>query len=224
MDRELLTWATVSTLASPAIKDQQFLANLIESHKNGTAVPPTTPPRIQETNKRPKIHVTPVKEKPVAFPDYANTPAKRVLYTEMMGLPDPIDAQAQTAVATNNIIGNKFRSAEWANIHLATTREENWICTRGTGISSYYCNPRKAVHTLFNWHKIAVSDSDLNNIEFIDSLKQPMLLAASVQKAFLAQGITLTRGYKEFADVFACTELEIHPILIVAVAKVHETY
>ena len=112
----------------------------------------------------------------------------------------------------------------WANIHLATTREDNWICTRGTGISSYYSNPKKAVHTLFNWHKIAVSDSDLNNIEYIDSLKQPMLLAASVQKVFLAKGITLTRGYKDFVDVLACTDPGINPILIVAVAKVHELY
>ena len=139
-------------------------------------------------------------------------------------LPDPIDAQAQTAAATNNTIDNKFQSAEWANIHLATPREDNWICTRGTGISSYYSNPKKAVHTLFNWHKIAVSNSDLNNIEFIDSLKQPTLLVASVQKAFLAKGITLMRGYKDFADVFASTEPEINPILIVAVAKAHELY
>ena len=51
-----------------------------------------------------------------------------------------------------------------------------------------------------------------------------MLLAASVQRAFLAQEITLTRGYKEFADVFACTEPETNPILIVAVAKVHEKH
>ena len=43
--RESITWATVLTLVSPAIKDQEFLANLIERHKNGTAVPPTTPPR-----------------------------------------------------------------------------------------------------------------------------------------------------------------------------------
>ena len=139
-------------------------------------------------------------------------------------LPDPVDKQAQTAAATNNTIGNKFRFAEWANSHLATTREDNWICTRGTGISSYYSNPKKAVHTLFNWHKIAFSDSDLNNIEYIDSLKQPTLLAASVQKAFLAKGITLTRGYKDLADVFACTEPEINPILIAAVAKVYELY
>ena len=51
-----------------------------------------------------------------------------------------------------------------------------------------------------------------------------MQLAASVQRAFLAQGITLTRCYKEFADVFACTEPETNPILIVAVAKVHEKH
>ena len=64
----------------------------------------------------------------------------------------------------------------------------------------------------------------MNNIEYIDSLKQPELLAASVQTAFFAKGITLTRGCNEFANVFACTEPEINPILIVAVAKVHELY
>ena len=51
-----------------------------------------------------------------------------------------------------------------------------------------------------------------------------MQLAESVQRAFHTQGITLTHGYMEFADVFACTEPEINPILIVAMAKVHETH
>ena len=103
-------------------------------------------------------------------------------------------------------------------------REENWVCTSGPGISSYYSNPTKAVHTLYNWHNIAISDSDLSNIEYIDSLKHPELLAASVQKAFLNKGIALTRGDKDFADLFACTDPEINPILIVAVAKVHAQY
>ena len=91
-------------------------------------------------------------------------------------------------------------------------------------MSSYYGNPRKGIHTLFNWHNIVVSDNNLNNMEYIGSLKQQEVLAAAVQKAFLEQGITLTRDYKEFADVFACTEPEINPILIVVVAKVHELY
>ena len=72
---ESLTWATVSTLASPAIKEQQFLANLVESHKNGTVVLPTTPPPNQDANKRPKITVTPAKN-PVGFPGFANTDAR----------------------------------------------------------------------------------------------------------------------------------------------------
>ena len=77
---------------------------------------------------------------------------------------------------------------------------------------------------MFNWYKKDVSDRDLNDIKFIDSLKQPMQLAESIQRACHTRGITLTRGYKEFADVFACTEPEINPILIVAMAKVHETH
>ena len=34
----------------------------------------------------------------------------------------------------------------------------------------------------------------------------------------------MTRGTKEFADVFACTNPERHPILVVAVAKLHAQY
>ena len=51
-----------------------------------------------------------------------------------------------------------------------------------------------------------------------------MQLAESIRRACHTRGITLTRGYKDFANVFACTEPEINPILIVAVAKVHELY
>ena len=102
-------------------------------------------------------------------------------------LPDTIETQTQNAAAINNMDINKFQSAAWAQINLATMRKDNWICTKGTGISSYFSNLKKAVHTLFNWYKIAVFDSNLNNIEFIDSLKQPMQLAASVQRAFNAQ-------------------------------------
>ena len=121
MLREVIIWATVPTLVSSAIKDQEVFANLIESHKNGTAAPPTTPPQNQEMNKRLKTTVTPDEGKPVAFPGYANTPARQKLYTNMKQasdmLPDPIDAQAQNAATTNNTDGNKFRSAEWTNIN-----------------------------------------------------------------------------------------------------------
>ena len=51
-----------------------------------------------------------------------------------------------------------------------------------------------------------------------------MELAESIRLACHTRGITLKRGTKQFADVFACTEPEYNPILIVAVAKVHETY
>ena len=82
-----------------------------------------------------------------------------------------------------------------------------------------------AVHTLFNWHKIAVSDSYLNNIEYIDSLKHPTLLAASVQKAFLAKETPSRVTIRSLPTcLFACTEPDINSILIIAVAKVHEKY
>ena len=45
-----------------------------------------------------------------------------------------------------------------------------------------------------------------------------------MHKAFRNKGIALTRGDKDFADLFACTDLEINPILIVAVAKVYALY
>ena len=127
--------------------------------------------------------------KPAAFPGWANTSLRQNLFTyakqQSELLPGPTDAQAQTVAAINNTIDNKHKSTAWANVHLAPTREETWICTRGPGASSYYSNPTKAVHMLFNWHKITVSDSELSNIEYINSLKQPELLATSVQKAFL---------------------------------------
>ena len=117
-----------------------------------------------------------------------------------------------------------YKSTVWNNVHLAPTREENWVYTRGPGASSYYSNPKKAVRTLFKWHQLIVSDSDLSNTKYINSLKQLELLAASVQKAFLNKGIALTHGNKDFANVFACIDPELNPILIVAVAKVHTRY
>ena len=69
MHHEPITWATVLSKVYPAVKDQQFLADLIESHKNGTAVPPATPPLTQEATKRPNGHITPNEGKPAAFPD-----------------------------------------------------------------------------------------------------------------------------------------------------------
>ena len=228
MRHELITWVTVSTQVYPAFKDQEFLANLMTSHKNGTAAPTTPASQPQETYKRPKIEVTPEELKPAAVPNFAATNAQRQLLAAFMQIPAmipvPIETKTQKVAAINNTDGNKYKSADWAQLNLATTRKNNWIYTKGTGISSYFSNPKKAVHMLFNWYKKAVSDSNLNNIKFIDSLKQSIQLAKSVKRAFHTPGITLTRSYKEFADVFACTEPEINPILIVAVAKVHETY
>ena len=58
MLRESITWATVLLKVCPAIKDKEFLANLIKNHKNGTNVPATPASRPQEMYKRPKITVT----------------------------------------------------------------------------------------------------------------------------------------------------------------------
>ena len=166
--------------------------------------------------------------KPTAFPDWANTTFRQNLFTHVKQqselLPDPTDAQAQTASAINNTIGNMHKSTAWANVHLAPTREENWVCTRGPCASNNYSNFTKAVRTLFNWHQIIVSNSNLSNIKYINSLKQLEVLGASVQKAFLNKGITLTYGNKDVADMFACTDPELNPVLIVTVAKVHERY
>ena len=69
-----------------------------------------------------------------------------------------------------------------------------------------------------------MSETELSNIQHIDSLVDPERLAASVVNALRGKGVTMTRGTKEFDDVFACTNPERHPILIVAVAKVHAQY
>ena len=146
MDKESLTWAAVSTLAALAFKDNEFLANLIESHKNGTAVPPSTPLPNPDGKKRAKIEVTPA-ETPIAFPSFFNTPERQAVFTEMMQkaarCPDPTDAQAKTAAEVNTTAGNKYKSAAWANSQLAPMREANWVCTSGPGISSYYKKSHK---------------------------------------------------------------------------------
>ena len=178
----------MSTKVYPTFKDQEFLANLIESHKNGTAALTTPASQPQETYKRSKIEVTPEELKPAAVLNFAVTNAQRQLLAAFMQIPTkiiaPIETQTPKAAAINNTDGNKYKSADWAQLNLATTRKDNWICTKGTSISSYFSHPKNAVHTLFNWYKKNVSDSDLNNIKFIDSLKQPMQLAESVQRAF----------------------------------------
>ena len=69
-----------------------------------------------------------------------------------------------------------------------------------------------------------MSETELSNIQDIDSLVDPERLAASVVNALRGKGVTMTRGTKKFADVFACTNPERHPILVVAVAKVHAQY
>ena len=226
MLHESITWTTVLSKVYPTIKDQEFLVNLIKNHKNGTNAPVTLASKTQETYNRPKINVTPEEMKPAALPSFVNTDAKRTLYMTFIQamMPAPIETQTPKAAAINNTDGNKYKSATWAQLYLTPTRKDNCICTKGTSISSYFSNPKKAVHTLFNWFKADVKDSDLNAINYIESFKQPMELAESIRRACYTRGITLKRGTKEFVDVFACTEPEDNPTLIVAEAKVHETH
>ena len=136
----------------------------------------------------------------------------------------PPAARAKTAANVNTTDGNIFKDTAWTNNHLAPTREANLVRTSGPGPSSYFANPTKAVSTLFNWHELRMSENELSNIQYIDSLVDPERLAASIVDAFRRKGVTLTRGTKEFANVFACTDPERHPILVVAVAKVHAQY
>ena len=153
------------------------------------------------------------------------TNVQRQLFAAFMQLPAinpaPIDAQTTVGAAINNIDGNKFRTAEWAQRHLDTTRQQHWISTKSTINSSYFSNPTKAIHTLLNWFEAIVTESYVKAIKYIESLNQPMKLAESVRVACQAQGITLTLGKKQFANVFSCTEPEYNPVLIVAVATGH---
>ena len=121
----------------------------------------------------------------------------------------------------NKSPGNQSKDVHWVQQHLASSREDNWICTKGAGPRSFINNPTKAVYTLFNWHNKDITASDLKAIEYINSLKEPMLLAESIKSACHDRGITLTRGKKTFADLFSCQEPDDNLILIIAVAKVH---
>ena len=136
----------------------------------------------------------------------------------------PLAATAKTTANVNTTPGNIFKDTAWTNNHLVPKRQANLVCTSGPGPSSYFDNPTKAVSTLFNWHNIRMSETELSNIQYIDYLVDPERLAASVVDALRGKGVTMTRGTKEFDDVFACTNPERHPILIVAVAKVHAQY
>ena len=136
----------------------------------------------------------------------------------------PLAATATTAAGVNTKEGNVYKDTVWTNNHLVPKRQANLVCTSGPGPSSYFDNPTKAVSTLFNWHDIRMSENELSNIQDIDSLVDPERLAASVVNALRGKGVTMTRGAKKFADVFACTNPKRHPILVVAVAKVHAQY
>ena len=227
MDNESISWAAVCRDAAREFSDEAFLVNMIERQKNGTAALPSTPRPSLEGKKRAKISPLAV-GRALEFPNAVKTPEQRELYTEFMHSAAmnsaPPAATKKNAANVNTTDGNIFKDAAWANNHLAPKREANLVCTSGPGPSSYFDNPTKAVSTLFNWHEIRISETELSKIEHIDSLVDPERLAASIVDAFRRNGVTMTRGTKEFADVFACTDPERHPILVVAVAKVHAQY
>ena len=226
MAKESISWAMVAHDAAHRANDHEFLNDLIESHMNGTTVLPSTPLPNTGTAKRVKISASAVR-RTLVFPDYCDTPEKRDRYTFVHSqekMPASTAAPATTTANVNTTGGNLFRTTDWANDKLAPTREDNWIETTGPGSSSFYSNPSKAVRTIFNLHDVAITDNELSKIKYIGSLINRDLLVASVKEAFLNKGIALTRGVKDFADVFACTDPEINPILIVAVAKVHAQY
>ena len=75
MCHELITCATVLHQVYPAIKDKEFLSNLIENHKNGTNVPSTPASQPKEMFKRHKPTVMPEILKPAAVQNFATTDA-----------------------------------------------------------------------------------------------------------------------------------------------------
>ena len=156
MYHKSITWATVLEKVYSGIKDHQFLTDLIDSHKHGTAAPVTLPPQYWDQHKRPKTQtrVTPDEKKPTAFPSCVDTKGKRELLTTFLWVAGMIPTLGEThppkAAAVTNTEGNQYKNADWAQKHLAITRKDNWTCTKGTGTSSYFSNPKKVVHTLFN--------------------------------------------------------------------------
>ena len=234
MNNESLTWDKILDKVLPDIKDTQYLINLIDYHTQ-VNVARTEPQRpIGAKNKRPKTDntVTPEPTNQAASPTGGAAEANRVLdfmqehgdFLQQHGLITmPFFANTHPArkSAANNKEGNKFQDTDWAHKHLACTREDNWICTKGAGPSSYYSNPKKAVHTLFNWHNKEITANEVNAIQYINTLKEPMRLAESLKIACRDRGIILTRGDKSFADLFTCKDPADNLILIVAVAKVH---
>ena len=124
-------------------------------------------------------------------------------------------------VPINNADGNKTQYTAWANEHLACPREDNWICTRAAGSSSFYSNPKKAVITLLNWHQKDPTASEVEAIPYMNTLREPIRLAGAIQNACQDRGVTLTRGQKTFQDLFTCKDPADNLVLIVATAKVH---
>ena len=227
MAKESISWAMVAHDAAHRVNDHKFLNDLIAGHMNGNTVLPPTPLPNTGTAKRVKISASSVK-RTLVFPDFCDTTDKRDRYTRFAHSPEMMPATtaapATPTANVNTMDGNQSKTTDWANDVLAPTREDNWIATTGPGISSFYSNPSKAVRKIFNWHDVPITDNELSKIKYIGSLINRDLLVPSIEEAFLNKGIALTRGVKDFADVFACTDPEINPILIVAVAKVHEQY
>ena len=128
-------------------------------------------PHYRDQHKRPKYQaqVTPDEKKRPAFPDSIDTEANRVLFATYMQNNDTSPTYGDTnppdPPLLNKSPGNQSKDVHWVQRHLASSREDNWICTKGAGLSSYYSNPTKAVYTLFNWHNKDITASDLQAIE-----------------------------------------------------------
>ena len=223
-----ITWKKIVERLAPDIKDPRFLMDMIAFQKEvAPAQEESQRPHYQDPHKRPKYQakVTPDKKKYPAVPDSIDTNPIRVLFETFMQNNSTSPTYGEThqpdPPPLNNSPGNQSKDVHWVQQHLESSREENWICTKGAGARSFINNPTKAVYTLFNWHNKYITASNVQAIEYINSLKEPMLLAESIQSACHERGITLTRGRKNFADVFSCQEPADNLILIVGVAKVH---
>ena len=223
-----ITWKKVLEQLAPNIKDPRFVVEMIAHQKEAARSQEDSQQfHYQYPQQRPnkQAKVTPEKKKSPAVPDSIDTDPIRVLfetYLQNNGTsPTYGDTYQPDPPPLNNTQGNISRDIHWVQQHLESYREENWICTRGVGSRSFIDNPTKAVHTLFNWHNKRITASDVQAIEYINSLREPMMLAESIQSTCHERGITLTRGRKNFADVFSCQEPADNLILIVGVAKVH---
>ena len=72
-----------------------------------------------------------------------------------------------------------------------------------------------------NWFQADVTEEDVKNIPYIDSLNEPTELVEAIQAYAKPRDITLRRGTKPFKELFSCNDTEHNLILIVVVATAH---